>query len=750
MMRQPGKVSLFLLVLTIFGGHFIVKEAMAEVIVKRRVKNQPRYKVQFRYQPVIAVDSVNLAGTFNGWRKDSTTMKERGSSGVYEVELELSFGKHEYKFVLNGKTWLQDGSNSESQPDGNGGLNSVVHIGRRAAAGEGKIGDGKIHEEDVIHDPRSLVFASAVDDDRRVILRLHVLKNDIKSVMVAAQPGLARSGRHFAEMEQIATVAGRDVYEARLFFKNKIPKVLRYRFLIHDGDQKPQIYGRKGLGPQSPYFQLVLAHAGRFETPDWVRDAVFYQIFPDRFRNGDPKNDFKGLRNVPVRPKGRRWSKNDAFFEKWGSKPSYFNFFGGDLRGIEEKLDYIKDLGINTIYLNPIFKSFSNHRYDAADFELVDPRLGTEEDFKRLCAKAKMKGLRIILDAVFNHTGDKHYAFDDLRLKGPRSRYKNWFFVDKFPIKGGGNPSYKCWWNFPDLPQLNTANPKVVGHLMKVATKWLKLGGSGWRLDVPNEVEAVNPRFWKEFRQKVRATREDSYIVGEIWTDAAPWLNEDKFDATMNYPVRRAVIDYLIQGDISAEIFDAALSEQRARLPEAALRVQFNLLGSHDTARLKFVAKEDSNRVKLAYGFLFSYLGAPVVYYGDEVGMTGDKDPDCRRTFPWQQSKQDQSMKEWIQSLAKLRRDEPSLRRGLVKPALARGAHYAFWRIPDTQDPGRPLLVVMNNSSTKTSITIPTLAADLPKSAMTDLLKKAAVSRDNTGSVKVELAAYGIAILAKN
>ncbi|MDF1665458.1 MAG: alpha amylase N-terminal ig-like domain-containing protein, partial [Planctomycetota bacterium] len=247
---------------------------MAEAIVKQRVKSKRAYRVLFRYQPVIAVKSVHLAGTFNGWRVDSTPMSERGHSGVYEVEIELPFGKHEYKFVLNGGTWLQDASNSETQPDGNGGFNSVVHVGRKPASSAGQVGDGKLSAEDLIHDPRSLSFASAVDGDRRLILRVHVLKNDVKSVQLERLVSrMGGSGISADPMRKIATVAGRDVYEARLFFGKKVPGVVRYRFLIDDGGKKPFVFGKNGLG--GARFQLVMAGAGRFETPDWVRDAIF-------------------------------------------------------------------------------------------------------------------------------------------------------------------------------------------------------------------------------------------------------------------------------------------------------------------------------------------------------------------------------------------------------------------------------------------------------------------------------------------
>lgn len=720
-----------------------------------------KYKVTFRYQPVIAVSSVHLAGDFNGWRADATPMKEKAGTGRYEIELELPAGRQMYKFVLNGTTWVHDMENPEKQEDGHSGYNSVVFIGRPPTSKRGQPDDGRIDVEQLIHDPSRLSFACAVDDDRRVILRLHALAGDLRSVRVEVTPAptgskgdrKVKGTRRFAAavpMRRIAELDGRDVFEARLLYPERHPESIRYRFLLSDGANL-KAFGRNGLGENSPRFQLVLDHAGRFETPQWTRDAVFYQIFPDRFFNADKSNDLSGIRTLRRRPQGRAYAKEDAFVEEWDARPAYHNFFGGDLKGITAKLDVIAGLGMNTIYLNPIFRAASNHRYDAADFDAIDERLGDEADFKELCAEAKKRGIRILLDAVFNHSGRRHYAFEDLVKKGAKSKYKDWYFVDSFPIRLKPKPTYRCWWNFADLPQLNTRNPEVVDHLLGVSNKWLDAGAAGWRLDVPNEVEAVNPNFWRDFRKAVRAKHPQAYIVGEIWTDPTPWLHEEKFDATMNYPVRDAIMDFIIKKETKAEDFDARLAAQRARLPEPAARVQFNLLGSHDTARIKHIAgPEARHRIPLAFGVLFAYLGPPVVYYGDEIGMDGGKDPDCRRTYPWDHpQRHDTALRDWIQALAKARKKEPALRRGTIRSLKADGRSLAFLREPEAGDPGRAVLVVVNASDQAASIKLP--PRGLPEGDLEIIVgsKGAALeARGAEGELTIKLPAQGIAYIA--
>ena len=348
-------------------------------------------------------------------------------------------------------------------------------------------------------------------------------------------------------------------------------------------------------------------------APAWVKDAIFYQIFPDRF-----------CRSSHYKAIGK--------FVEWGSKPTRENMFGGNLAGISDKLEYIASLGVNAIYLCPIFKSNSNHRYHTVDYFEIDPVLGTLKDFDKLVRKAHKLGLRVILDGVFNHCSRGFFQFNSLMELGKNSPYVDWFHIHGWPLHAySGKPNYDCWWGYPALPKFNTDNPDVREYLFSVGEYWMKRGIDGWRLDVPNEID--DDSFWQEFRRRIKAINPEAYIVGEIWDEPSRWLQGDQFDGVMNYPLRRAVLAYLFD----EKAIDVAEFAKRLReaFPEGRFGVPMNLLGSHDTIRLASLPCSNLQRVKLALAILFFLPGAPCVYYGDEIGMEGGKDPDNRRSFPW-------------------------------------------------------------------------------------------------------------------
>ena len=662
--------------------------ALAEVEAREAAPG--RFEVEFRCRPVIAAKSVAVAGSFNGWSATATSLSDPDGDGTWTATLTLGAGRHPYKFVLNGTTWQHDADNPREEPDGHEGTNSILVLGEPTRTGTR--GDGEIDRGEARHDPADLAQAVSLDGGQRVVLRVLALANDLSAVEAEVRLGDATLELPAA---RVGAVRGRDVYEVRVFRPD--PSVaLSYRFVLADGEARASV-------PAEGTFALD-PRAGRFRTPEWVRDAVFYQIFPDRFRDGDPQTQPQR----PPRPEGKPWALDDAFLEPWGAEPTHFGFTGGDLAGITQRLDYLRELGVTALYLNPIFAAESNHRYDARDFEQVDPGLGTLADFHALRDAARERGMRVILDAVFNHSGDEHYAFQDVVAKGEASRYWSWFFVKGFPITKDP-PNYACWWDFADLPQLNTKHPEVVEHLLGVGVRWLREGANGWRLDVPNEVHAVNPEFWPAFRERIKAQDPDAYVVGEIWSDAGLWLKGDMFDATMNYPVRQAALDFLVRpaGELDAKGFREALGAQLAAYPEPALRAQFNLLGSHDTPRLLTLAEGDARRVRLAQTFVFAWPGAPVVYYGDEVGLSGGKDPQCRRCFPWD-GPQDAKTLAHVKTLARLRAELPVLRRGTVRFLHAGGDVSVFARSPDAGDPAwPPVLCVLNAGAEATQIELP-------------------------------------------
>lgn len=413
-------------------------------------------------------------------------------------------------------------------------------------------------------------------------------------------------------------------------------------------------------------------------VPEWVQDAIFYQIFPDRFANGDANNDPPGT--VP-----------------WGSDPAVVQFQGGDIRGVIQKMDYLLDLGINAIYFTPIFESVSNHRYDTVDYLLIDRKLGLLDDFKELLRIAHQNQIRVVLDGVFNHCGRSFYAFRDLVENGEKSGYRDWFHVHRFPLSAytpGKAVNYEAWWGYKSLPKFNTDNPQVRKMILDVARYWIDLGVDGWRLDVPNEID--DDAFWGEFRQTVKSANPEAYILGEIWEALPRWVGDKMFDGVMNYPVRKAVINWL-NGDIDSLCFADQVENIQNVYKTENVRAMYNPLGSHDTERLMTMLGENLPRVKLAYLFQFVYPGAPAIYYGDEIGLTGGKDPECRKAFPWEKAEWNVGLRDYLKKLITIRKQHPALRRGAYQRLMINVKHngYAFCRSLDHED----MIVIMNGSS---------------------------------------------------
>ncbi|MGC8784416.1 MAG: glycoside hydrolase family 13 protein [Armatimonadota bacterium] len=415
--------------------------------------------------------------------------------------------------------------------------------------------------------------------------------------------------------------------------------------------------------------------ADEFHTPDWVKHAVFYQIFPDRFANGDPSND-------------------PANVQPWGTPPTPYNFMGGDLQGILQKLDYLQELGVTAIYLNPIFQATSNHRYNTYDYFRIDPKLGTMEDFQNLLGEMHRRGMRLILDGVFNHCGRGFYPFHDVVENGEHSPYVGWFHIKKFPIHpydGRKKANYTSWWGIRSLPKFNTDNPQVRRFLLSVARYWIEQGADGWRLDVPNEID--DPTFWREFREVVKSANPDAYIVGEIWKDAKQWLQGDQFDAVMNYPLRDLCVEFIVRRTIHAPAFANRLLRLSRRYPLEATQAQLNLLGSHDTPRWLTVCGGDVRRAMLGYTILFTLPGAPCIYYGDEIGMKGEADPHCRACFEWDQRRWNRRLHQHIRQLVALRRSSTVWRTGRFDVLFAQEDTLAYARWDDAD----VFIVVINN-----------------------------------------------------
>lgn len=383
-------------------------------------------------------------------------------------------------------------------------------------------------------------------------------------------------------------------------------------------------------------------------TPSWVNETIWYQIYPERFCNGDESINPEGT--LPWRNKGAVTNQE---------------FFGGDLAGIIKKLDYIKDLGVSGLYLTPINEAPTSHKYDTTDYKKIDPHFGSEETMRTLVKEAHNRGIRIMLDGVFNHTGKDFAPWQDVREKGPDSEYWDWFMVNEWPFREeGGCAREKQYYTFAfydSMPKLNTNHPKVREYLLEVCENWVRdYDVDGIRLDVANE---ISHRFCKELRIRLKAIKPDIYILGEIWHDAMPWLRGDEFDAVMNYPLGESIKDFWIDKSLTNEDFEYTINRCYTGYMQQTNDVLFNLLDSHDTKRLRSdVRNLDEYFQQLAV--LFTMPGSPCIFYGTEIAMEGSYDPDCRRCMPWDEIEAGvyAERMEIVKSLLKLRQNEPLLR----------------------------------------------------------------------------------------
>ncbi len=437
-------------------------------------------------------------------------------------------------------------------------------------------------------------------------------------------------------------------------------------------------------------------------VPYWVQDAIFYQIFPDRFFNGDPAND-------------------PANVQPWGSTPTTRGFQGGDLRGIIQKLDYLLDLGVNALYLNPIFASASNHRYHPNDYYQIDPTLGSMADFKALLDAAHRNQMKVILDGVFNHSGRGFFAFNDILENGADSRYKDWYHIQRYPLDAfgdGKSTTYRAWWDIKALPKLNTSNPAVRKYLMDVSRYWIEQGTDGWRLDVPAEID--DDDFWAEFRQVVRQANPDAYTVGEIWDGNPRWVGDSHFDGLMHYPLRDALVG-LLQGQMNVKAFAEKIEGFQGAYARENVFALYLPLGSHDTRRLATKLNNELQKVRLAFLVQFANPGAPAIYYGDEIGMPGDKDPYNRGAFPWDENQWDHGLRAFVQMLVAIRKRSAALRRGdLVRVHLSEeNSWYAFGRVLGQEK----VIVAINPNGDTRQLNIPVGKMDLKDdSLLQDLL----------------------------
>ncbi len=647
--------------------------------ISARPRGRGLWDVTFRFRPQQPAKRVNLAGSFNGWSAQAEPLTGPDADGFWTVTTVLGPGRYQYKFVLDGRRWVPDPLNPQKAPDNFGGFNSVLVLGKLAAMSksDASLGDGRISALGCYHDPaRTLYFQTL--GPRQALVRFRTLAHDVQRVWLVVRDG-PRVAMH-------VTLRGPlfDTWEARVTLPPAVAEGnLQYTFVMQDAEAR-------GCCPED--YRAALAPQRVFDAPDWALDAIWYQIMPDRFRNGCKAND-----PDPVRPWTSEWFSPSPWEQASGqSFYEYYVFhrlYGGDIQGIEQKLDYLKSLGVNAIYLNPIFQAPSHHKYNACSYLHVDEHLGQVGDYQRISAaedlldpgtwqwtasdrifldflkKAHAAGIRVIIDGVFNHVGRCHPAFQDVLKRGRQSPYADWFDVISWePLK------YRGWAGHDSLPVFKKsadgfASETLKQHIFNVTRRWMDPDGDGdpsdgidgWRLDVPNLVPAP---FWVEWRQLVKSINPQAYITGEIWDRADLWLDGRHFDAVMNYEFARAVVAWAFnrKRKITVSELDRKLAELRLAYPSKANYVVQNLLDSHDTDRLVSMALnpdraydamnrvQDDNpdydnskpgpaeyrRARLAVLLQMTYVGAPMIYYGDEVGMWGADDPTNRKPMLWE------------------------------------------------------------------------------------------------------------------
>ena len=499
-------------------------------------------------------------------------------------------------------------------------------------------------------------FCYAIDKGLFVI-RIQVKKDDIKEIILHYMDKYIsiemKDTRKTVPMKKIASSQFHDYYEAQI----RMDMIcLRYFFEFTDMHGEKAYYGNYEFSKEcitniDRMFDCPqnLREEEMFEVPEWAANKVVYQIFPSRYAASQPVDK-----------------------ELWYKAPITFtDNLHGDIRGIIDHLDYIRDLGIDVIYLTPIFKSDSSHKYDTIDYYQIDPSFGTAEDLRELVQKAHQYGMKVVLDAVFNHTGRDFFAFKDILENKEKSKYLDWYFIDKFPLdtEPGQAPNFKCFGYYGGMPKLNLKNPEVEKYVTDVACYWLKeCDIDGWRMDVGDEISHY---FWKHFRRAVKAVKKDALIIGEIWHYAGDFLEGDEWDTVMNYPFYLNLIDLLADEKIGVSRFIQNLGYMKGRLNKKCYPLMWNLIDSHDTARFLHLCN-NKQKLHLAAAFQLLMPGMPMIYYGDELAMPGANDPDCRRGMYWDEEYRDNEMLEWYKRLIQVRRTHACIVEGELAETITR------------------------------------------------------------------------------
>jgi cyclomaltodextrinase len=681
----------------------------------RAASDSPRMLAHtFMFIAAGPLKSVSVAGSFNGWNKDANPLQADPVGRTWRTTLTLPAGKHQYKFVENGDTWIPD-PRGRSESDGNGNTNSVLLLLPSDYAQPARPDDGVIARSALFHEGR----LPYVNYDRGALtLSLRARPGDLQAVTLLA------NGKRYA----MHPLTGDELYvrySASVPWDRKTD--LSYVFELKDGPRTAR-FGANGLAPTTAPFALSAKEFRPFVVPNWVEKSVIYQIFPDRFADGDKRND-----------------PSDVV--AWDAVPTYSNRFGGDAAGVKQHLDYLANLGISAVYFNPVFASPSNHRYDTTDYKRIDPQFGTNAEFADLTRAMDRRGIRTVMDFAFNHTATNFAEFADIRKNGAASRYKDWYFVHSYPIQFDPKPNYEAWWGFSSMPKLNVLNPDTRNYLLGVADFWeqeIPLGGM--RLDAANEVDM---RFWRTLRTRIKAAHPETWILGEVWGDGSPWLGGDQWDSVMDYPFREACIGFIADGKTRPTDFTNRLMSVYSGYAPQVSRNLMNLLSSHDTPRFLTLCKDDERLARLAADIQFTWAGTPSIYYGEELGMQGGADPADRGGMRWDLATAANPMLAHYRSLIAARNRYAALQSGdpqiLMTDDAADTLAYARILGPSAA------VVVINRSNEPRSVVVP-LPADLRqrKGELTDVLsaRKLTVEAGQT-QLTVAVAPLSAMILAR-
>jgi len=655
----------------------------------------------FTYVPLEdeEVISVSLRGSFNSWGE---WPMEKQPDGTWSITIDLEPGEYQYKFFINGK-WPQDMSTARAggpiDPnaigyvnDGFGGQNAICRIKEEVTEGV-----NLVHNPD---DPAYLCIA-----DERLVIRLKASPHKVAKVYLVTDEGKWPMER------QLQWEYG-EVFRLSL----ELPDSLKYRFIGYT------IEGTEFYLPEDPSQSFFFNGIDHFPQLKWVSQSIIYQIFPDRFYNGNPENDVLALKSDEFHynqlwAQNKLWAEEGPSLANWNapisSQHCCHQYFGGDLAGIIEKLDYLKKLGVTALYLNPIFDSGSAHGYDTHDYMKVSPKFGTEEDLQELLNEAHKRGMRVILDFVPNHTGLGFWAFQDVVKNGENSPYWDWYFIHKWPFIPGDPAAYEAWWGVGSLPKLNTGNPEVKEYLLKVVSHWLNFGADGWRVDVPNELVKAK-EFFNEMRQLAKMEKEDVYLITEIWQLDPSWVQGDQFDSLMNYALGRDILLNFAKGSIDGESTLANLSRYFAAYGENVTAMGFNLVSSHDTGRIltDLVGGNFGDlpnpgaveRLKLLSTLFYTLPGAPVIFQGDERGILGEKEFYDSHRYPIQWDTADESLISHYKKLAQLRREIPALTSSAIRVNYGTDSLISFFRGEQGND---EVLIVANNGTETVKFELP-------------------------------------------